>query len=426
MGEPRQPDRETREQLLGVLAELIAKGGAERFLLPPVAPGRAAFPEPWAPTTAGIHLLLRRMLWHAGIERTVELDDDRLATAPPTESKPATRIDVVEVTKDRARFTLYFIGEDEVAGTLAHEVGTLHAALQRSDKADPYRTAEPPTITIDPDRDLERGSIATVYLGLGVLAANAAFQQYSSAGRFNGGYVPLQYDVLRAGAVPMSALAYLVAVQATIRGDTTPPEGLAPPQRDEVAEWMRTLDGQRAALCDRLGLTPAVLDASSAGSLGSSGTSASPIGSSGTSGTSGTSGAGAGPGGIPSTRPPIVPLDDELPPFEEPAPRPVAFRWQTHRGGVGFIAGAVMGMGIAFVASRGMLPFTMLGGATAGHVVGRRVRAPRCSACATLLPTSTGGASSCPKCGALLRGDIASLSDRLEAEERLEDERDSA
>jgi hypothetical protein len=344
------------------------------------------------------------MLWHAGIERTVELDDDRLATAPPTESKPATRIDVVEVTKDRARFTLYFIGEDEVAGTLAHEVGTLHAALQRSDKADPYRTAEPPTITIDPDRDLERGSIATVYLGLGVLAANAAFQQYSSAGRFNGGYVPLQYDVLRAGAVPMSALAYLVAVQATIRGDTTPPEGLAPPQRDEVAEWMRTLDGQRAALCDRLGLTPAVLDASSAGSLGSS----------------------AGSTGIPSARPPLAALDNELPPFEEPAPRPVAFRWQTHRGGVGFIAGAVMGMGIAFVASRGMLPFTMLGGATAGHVVGRRVRAPRCSACATLLPTSTGGASSCPKCGALLRGDIASLSDRLEAEERLEDERDSA
>jgi hypothetical protein len=55
MAEPTQPDRETREHLLGVLAELIAKGGGqggtksgaqrgvdggiERFLMPPVAPG---------------------------------------------------------------------------------------------------------------------------------------------------------------------------------------------------------------------------------------------------------------------------------------------------------------------------------------------------------------------------------------------------
>jgi hypothetical protein len=380
MAEPSQPSREAREQLLGVLAELVAKGGAARLLLPPVAPGADAFPEPWAPTTAGIRLLLRRLLWHAGIERDVAIDDDRLAKAPPTDTKPATRLEVVEVSKDKARFTLHFIGDDEIVGTVAHEVGTLHAALHRSDKADPYRTAEPPVIAIDPDRDLERGSIATVYLGLGVLAANAAFQQYSSAGRFNGGYVPLQYDVLRAGAIPMSVLAYLLAVQAIVRGDREPPKGLGPPQRDEVAEWMKALDGQRAALRDRLGIAPTA----------------------------------------PSeVRPAVVALADELPLVEEPAPKPVAFRWHTHRGGIGFFAGTVMGMGIAFVVSRGLLPITTLGGATAGHVLGRRVRAPRCSACATLLRD---GASTCPKCGAVLRGDIATLSERLEAEERLEEE----
>jgi hypothetical protein len=388
MAEPSQPDRESREQLLGVLAEFIAKGaaggGTERFLMPPVAPGADAFPEPWAPTRAGVQLLLRRLMWHAGIDRGVEVDDELLAKAPPTERKPATRIEAMDVSA-KARFTLYFVGDDDVVGTLAHEVGTVFAALHRPEEADPYRTAEPPSITVDPDRDVDRGSIATVYLGLGVLAANAAFQQYSSSGRFNGGYVPLEYDVLRAGAVPMSALAYLLAVQATVRGEIEPPKGLKPPQRDEVTEWMRALDGQRTALCEQLGI------AASATS---------------------------------TARPDIEPIDDELPPFEEPPPRPTAFRWHTHRGGIGFVTGTVMGLGIAFAVSRGMMPFTVLGGATAGHVIGRRVRAPRCSACATVLPEN---ATTCFRCGAALRGDIASLGDRLEAEERLEaDHRDHA
>jgi hypothetical protein len=143
---------------------------------------------------------------------------------------------------------------------------------------------------------------------------------------------------------------------------------------------MKALDGQRVALRERLGIAPTV------------------------------------PSGA---RPAVVALEDELPLPEEPVAKPVAFRWHTHRGGIGFFAGTVMGMGIAFVVSRGLLPITTLGGATAGHVLGRRVRAPRCSACATLLRD---GASTCPKCGAVLRGDIATLSERLEAEERLEEE----
>jgi hypothetical protein len=381
MPEPAQPDRETREQLLGVLAELVAKGGVRSLLLPPVQPGAAAFPEPWAPTAAGVQLLLRRLMWHAGIDRSVDLDDDRMAKAPPTERKPATRVELTEVDKDKACFTLYFVGDDDVVGTLAHEVGTLYAALHRSEQADPYRTAQPPSITVDPDRDLERGTVATIYRGLGVLAANASYQQYSSAGRFNGGYVPLQYDVLRAGALPMSALAYLLAVQAIVRGDDDPPRGLAPPQRDEVAGWMRALAGQRSALRERLGI-------------------------------------GAGDRAMAGERPRVEPFEEE-PPVEEPPPRPVAFRWHTHRGGIGFVAGTMMGMGLAFVLSRGLMPVTMVGGATAGHVIGRRVRAPRCSACASVIAEQ---ATSCARCGAAFRGDIASLSDRLEAEERLEDD----
>lgn len=375
MSQPISPDAETREFLLSVLAELIARSGAASFLLPPVAPGAASFPEPWAPTVGGISLLLRRLLWHAGIEREVEVLDRRHG-APPTERKPATRCELIEIRPTKALFELGFVGDDDVVGTLAHEVGTLYAATHRPEEPDPYRTAEPPVIDIDHDRDPERGSVATVYVGLGVLAANGAFQQYSRGGRFNGGYEPLEYDVLNAGALPMSALAYLLAVQAVVRRDSSPPPGLEGPQRDEVSQWMKRLD--RAELCVTLGIDPNV-------ELGE--------------------------------RPVVERFADATLEVDN-GPAKTAFRWQTHRGGVGFVAGAVFGVGLAFaVTTRGLLPL-VLGGSATGHVLGRRVRVPRCSACATIVRADD---TVCPHCGARLRGDIASLSERLEAEERLEE-----
>src|SRR5262249_35905166 len=161
-----------------------------------------------------------------------------------------------------ASFVVNFIGSDDVVGTLAHEVGVVHAVLARGDGASPYRAAEVPMLEragaddrereVDPDRDLERGSIAAVYLGLGVMAANAAYQQSSQAGRFNGAYVPLEYEVIRAGYLPMSSLAYLLAVQATVRGDRDVPDGLSGPQRDEVGAWIDALRPDAQALRERL------------------------------------------------------------------------------------------------------------------------------------------------------------------------------
>lgn len=385
MPEPAKPDAETRDHLLATLADLIARSGPKPFLLEPVAPGAAAFPEPWQPSRSGVRLLVRRLLWHAGIDREVELDDRRSGVAPPTERKPATRVELAFVDATKATFALGFVGDDDIVGTLAHEVGTVHAVLHRPDADDPYRTAEPPVLVVDHDRDPERGSIATVYLGLGVLAANAAYQQYSRNGKFNGAYMPLEYDVLEAGAVRMSDLAFLLAVQAVVRDDDAPPAGLGGPQRDEVAGWIKALaaSGGQAALCERLGIS--IADADTAVS-----------------------------------RPEVVAFSDvEL---EEDAPiQRNAFRWQTNRGGVGLVAGTVLGIGLAFGVSRGLMPLTAFGGATTGHLIGRRVRRPRCSACATIVRPD---ATTCWRCGAALRGDIHSLNERLVAEERLEQQHD--
>src|SRR5213076_619771 len=93
MPQPISPDADTREHLLSVLADFIARSGASSFLRAPVAPGPENFPEPWAPSKPGVALLLRRLMWHADIEREVEIDDRR-AGAPPTERKPSTRCEL--------------------------------------------------------------------------------------------------------------------------------------------------------------------------------------------------------------------------------------------------------------------------------------------------------------------------------------------
>src|SRR5437763_388606 len=169
------------------------------------------------------------------------------------------------------------------------------AAEPRPADRDPSRIAAPPVISVDPDRALARGSIATVSLGLGVLAANAAFQQYSRAGRFNGAYEALDHDVLRAGHVPLSALAFLLAVQAVVRDALVPPEGLEPPQRDEVSAWIAALRGRAVELRTRLGIASDARGHERETAIAF----------------------------------PNVSLEDEAP------PRKTAFRWSTHRGGIG-------------------------------------------------------------------------------------------
>ncbi len=379
MATPDAPDLAARDSILAQLADLIAKAGVERFMRAPVQPGPEWFPDPWAPTLSGIQLLLRRLAMHAELGREARMLDQR-DHAPPTEKKPQTRVEVKTIAKAEITFALGAVGTDDVVGTLAHEVGIAFAMMHRPSQDAPYRSLEADTLEPEPGDDT-RGSIATIYLGLGVVAANAAYQYYSWAGRFNGAYNPHEFEIVRAGHLPMSALAFGLAVQAVVRGQA--PAGLSGPQKDEVSAWIAALD--RDELIARLGI-----------------------------------------GEARATKRAAVTAfpDAELIEEDDPNQKKNAFRWRTHRGGVGLLAGAALGVGFAmFVASRGASPIFIFSGATGGHLVGRRVRVPRCSACATVVRPSD--AIVCPHCGAALRGDISSLSERLEAEERLESENDA-
>ena len=411
MAVPSTPDASRREQLLSILAELVASGGGPALLGAPIEPAGGAFPDRWRPTRTGVTLLLRRLAWHAALDREVVVAGEPMG-APPTERKPATRVELVRVSRRALVFELGFVGRDDVAGTLAHEIGVAHAALHRMDAAGPYRGVAPGDVAAthaadDPahelgidERDLERGSVATVYLGLGVLAANAAFQQYTSSGRTNGAYIPLEYDVIRAGHLTMSELAFLLAVQAVVRGERAAPTGLSPPQRDEVAAWI-------AALREAPDAVTAETGAGTSGSISASVSAAAQL----------RERLGVAAEAVPPAVREIVAFAD---PGDDEAVAVTAFRWRTHRAGTGFLVGSVLGVGLAALApvrggiSIGIAAASIIGGFGAG----RRVRVARCSRCLAQVAPER---ATCSRCGAALRGDIAHLNDRLEAEEALEE-----
>jgi hypothetical protein len=373
---PVEPNAERREQLIAMLGDLVARGGPGPFLAPPIEPGKAAFPEPWKRTRGATIAVLRRLAWHVGNPRSIVVVDERLG-APPTDRKPETRVGLQAVEAKTLQFRIEFLGEDDIAGTLAHELGVAHAAIHRP-ASDPYREADAPRIEVDPDRDHERGSVAAVYLGLGALVANAAFQEYNRPGKFNGVYYENEHDVLRAGYISLSDIAFLLAVQATLR-ESAMPAGLKGPQKDEVAAWMTELAHKRDALREMVGI------ASNA---------------------------------EPAVRETPVLFEDVDVDEDEAAPRKTAFRWLTHRGGVGLVVGTAAGIAAstALMLTANAWLVVAFGAAVIGHVVGRKVVTPRCSACATVVKRD---AKKCRQCGAALRADIHSLSERLEAEERL-------
>src|SRR5688572_8197413 len=103
---------QARDSALKLLADLIARGGPAVFLRPPVIPGEEAFPDAWAPSKVGVQLLLRRLVSYADIDVDIAIDDRR-AGAPPTERKPATRAELLELRGRPACFALGFIGTDD-------------------------------------------------------------------------------------------------------------------------------------------------------------------------------------------------------------------------------------------------------------------------------------------------------------------------
>lgn len=419
---PAAPTIEDARWLLAELAALCEVAGPRRLLRPPVRPDREAFPEPWQPTIAALAGLVETLCVHADAPGLGIAVDDLRAMAVSTDRLRVTEVEVApgDVAR-RPRFGVLSIGDDDVAGTLAHEVGVVLAAAMPRVDGSPYRGAgladhdedvaadasdagapdEPPASAAARMRratQRAQGSVAAVWAGLGVLAANASFQQRSGgAYRIERGFAPLDYTIVRAGHLPLPALAFLLAVQARVRGVEVAPAGLGGPQGDEVSAWLRALGPDASALRAALGVTADDVAVPASARTASPWPARTPAPTDELIGRDEPGAAGM------SLDDPTLGVTARGSRRGQPVYR-VAYR----RTGTGFVAGLAVGGGAFALTGQAL---AMVGGLGVGFLIGTFTKVDRCATCIEVLPAS---ATACPRCGGDIAGRIASRDRRLD------------
>jgi hypothetical protein len=385
-----------QRRLLSDLGTLIARAGAWRFLHGNVvAADDTDYPDRWEETRVGVAGVLARTLWHAHASFDGILEDARTPGAQGEALLRNTLLQLARIEDRVARFTLHHIGNDDVAGIVAHEVGRAFVGWLARD-GHPFRTT--------PEDGLPEpaiGSLATVYLGLGVVAANAAYHS-RARGKVTGNLAHHSHVISRAGGLDVDDLAFLLAVQVVVRDDVLPAlASLRRTQAEAVAAWRAVLEDHEDELSQLLGLNDATT----------------------------------------------------LAPDRSPAPRSVAIeaafdetqitkrnhgkrvfrvpetrmRGHAPAGGVlGLISGAATAIALGPFGT-GILNAIVIGTAVTGFALGRFIGGTRqlyrCATCESFIDAA---AAQCPACGGTIAGDIANRKLRLEAEDELDASVDDA
>jgi hypothetical protein len=374
------------EKLLRELARLITLAGAWRFARGPVVGATARdYPEPWDETRDGLAKVVARTLWHAHVDMKVVLEDVRSPAAPERRNLRQTKLELVRAEEGHIELAVSSIGNDHVAGIVAHEIGRACVAwLGRGEL--PFRA----TAVELPDAAV--GSLATIVFGLGVVATNAAHHD-RSAGETLGQMAYHEHQIAHAGGLDWQDLAFLLAVQATVRDDVLVAlDTLQPSQAEHVAAWREVLDDHEDELVALLAL-------------------------------------GDVEAATPATRPPVPGVVELVTHYAEadldrPNIGQRVFRYFSNTYGPLYgVIGLFAGLGVAIVSmlifGTGVANLIPVGIITIGSFwSGRRKRLYKCATCRSfLLRTDT----TCRGCGGQIAGDIDHPNNRLEAEEALED-----
>lgn len=209
-------ESEEREWLLARTAELIAAAGWQHYVSAPLLlPDERSFPDRWTPDVRGLRLLALRLLAYAQLE---QLDVD----IEVFQADRATELDAHghEHVTGHQGAAAWFAGIEDgvclfgcdvaqledpigVVGAMAHEVA--HA----------FRRFH--GLEVD-DRDLEERltDLTTVYLGFGVISANAALR-HRSAG-VGGSLFTHQWSRNQLGYLPAVAMSFALAMWWLVRG----------------------------------------------------------------------------------------------------------------------------------------------------------------------------------------------------------------
>ncbi len=239
---------------LADLKRLIARHGFKQFVNSPlVIPHAHFFPEGWRANATSVAIVFRRLLGLAQVKNPkVRIEDYAGSKSGTRLSSP--QIEFSELADDgEFWFDLYFAGAAaEALGVVSHEVGLamLHF-WQKGEKGYRESTVEEP-----PTRRL--GSIASVYLGLGI-PATAAAHQIKHDGKVEGGYnFSVEWSVATAGGLDVGQMEYLLALQLVVRNRKQELKNalahLPANQEASVQKWVKQLTPMRAELVQLLGL----------------------------------------------------------------------------------------------------------------------------------------------------------------------------
>lgn len=388
------PEADRRAWLLASLTELLARAGWEHFVCSPIVlPVPEHFPDRWSRGAGGVRRLLRRLLRFADLEELtpqVELFDER----------PPELHGLVRSEQHHGAAGLFLGIEGEVAffgadvhllddpggitATLAHEVA--HAfRTQRGLCVEDVAIEEPLT------------DLTAVFLGFGVLAANAALRHRSRV--VDDGFFKHEWSTQRLGYLSPQELCFLLAVQVHVRG----------PARASARAIEAHLEANqasffRAALrwCER-----------EAPGLGLPGASAWPPLDSVAELTRGFADEDEAPADEALPARPVAPARPNL-------GRPVFRVWRRPWADrlLPVLGVALAGSIAALLAEEALVRGAVMAISAMAIVRTGRYRHPRCSdpGCrATLVARS----QQCPGCGGSLMGDLRHADERLAAEERL-------
>lgn len=406
---PAHPGAEDREWVLAGLAEIVSRTGWERFVLAPlIEPNDRSFPDAYEHGPRGVRVVAQRLLRHAGLDGVIARvhderpDDDGNAHAllPRTELSASLEGDVLHVTIED-------LGPaEDVVPVLAHWVGCAFRerhGLDRPLRASSYREPHEHVAPEDEDLAVQLGTLASIHLGFGILAANAA-QRYRAAGRLLGRDAETQWIHDHVGGLEATTVCFALAVQLVVRGTSEADVAracawLAPNQSADVRAWIRALESERDALRERLGAPTAAL-AATPWSLDLA----------------------------PLADPEEDEEDDDIvvaprrprrPPNEGRRVFRVKGDLATPYGVRGVAAGAAVALAMT-MAGLELAWIPLLVCAALGIGLGARVRRDRCSDpdCEQIVDP---GDASCTGCGGTIAGEIARASQRLAAEEEIEE-----
>ncbi|MFN0245593.1 MAG: hypothetical protein ACKV2T_01710 [Kofleriaceae bacterium] len=223
---------------------MIQRFGAERFLdAKLVRADKADFPDPWEGTLHSVHQVLYRLCWHAYIDFEVVVEDQR-PLVEGTALLRTSEIEIASCTAGVVTFHLTNIGNDDVAGMLAHKVGEAFLDLA---PGEPFRS----TPRVPDERE---ASVAAVFLGLGVPAANATMYR-RHATEIIGREERSEQLIAHVGGLDIAEVTLLLAVQDILRDEVQGAlSTLHGPQREWVEDWKVELDPHEEELRVLLGV----------------------------------------------------------------------------------------------------------------------------------------------------------------------------